>query len=186
MCVAYWAARLGSGLAVVQHGTCRWFSFETTLQTCDCWTAQRCVVVIPASVAVKHWTLPARSSLAVCRCHCQRSAHCRQRHRRWWMESPAGPSHHIHVYRMSAASRRSANKPWWCHRRSSNVWADCCWCSVLGLDLSCQSSGRWTSAGAILVTTMFRSVETHASDYFCRELRRRGLRERRRLRMRLV
>ena len=153
--------------------TCRYCNEEkgqsvrVTSRRDDCWTAQRCMVVILVAERVEYGTLPACSSLVVCRCRSQRSAHCRHRHRRWCVDRITDLIQHVHVYRVSAATRRSANKPWCCRLLLSNIWADCCWCSVLECCwcsvlesyISLQIRGRWFWFFSILVM-MCRCDET--------------------------
>ena len=150
--------------------TCRYDYHKETLElmprTADCWTAQHCVVPVLADIAVEHWTLPDGSSLVVCCCRGQRSAHCRHRHRHWCVDRLTDLRHHFHVRRMSAATRRSVNKPWWCRLQMSNIWADFCWCSVLEGSFLFWIRGRWIWFLSIFAMMCRDPVETLVSGSY--------------------
>ena len=127
-----------------------------TSHRADCGTAQPNMAVIPMVLTVEHWTLPARSSLVVCRCGSPRSAHCRHRHRHKCKDRLTYLHHQVHMNRMPAAAHRLTSIHWHFHLLQSNTWADGCWCSMLKRSLLRWTHGRWIAANAILVVA-FRS-----------------------------
>ena len=125
-----------------------------TSHRADCGTAQPNMAVIPMVLTVEHWTLPARSSLVVCRCGSPRSAHCRHRHK--CKDRLTYLHHQVHMNRMPAAAHRLTSIHWHFHLLQSSIWADGCWCSTLTRSLLRWTHGRWIAANAILVVA-FRS-----------------------------